>query len=281
MKKTSLYLSIALLALCSCGGRTKQHLQTIAETKLEEKITELTSEQTPAKAATVKAEGDLRLCENPSGMKAQLLERTAYLCSYNSETRLPNWVAWELTRDHTDGPNKRKGIAFQEDTEAEGRSVTTQDYSRSGYDRSHMCPAGDNKWSREAMEQSFLMTNICPQTHSLNAGDWNDLEEQCRKWAEEYGSVYIVSGPLLEGTQRKKIGKARVVVPEKFFKVVLTMEGSPRAIGYVFSNDDEHHPLEYYATTVDQVEQLTGLDFFPALPDEVENKIEAEERSTL
>ena len=98
--------------------------------------------------------------------------------------------------------------------------ATNMDYINSGYDRGHICPSGDNKWSEEAQLQSFLYTNCCPQLHNLNAGDWNELEGKCRKWAQQYGGVYIVSGPLLLNKKHKTIGKNKVVVPEAFFKVV-------------------------------------------------------------
>lgn len=96
------------------------------------------------------------LPEVSKGTPEKILKRFAYTCSFNPENNIPNWVAWELTADHTDGPYKRGGIKFQED-----EGVTTYDYTRSGYDRGHMCPSGDNKWSEEAQEESFLMTNMC------------------------------------------------------------------------------------------------------------------------
>ncbi|MBF1450033.1 MAG: DNA/RNA non-specific endonuclease, partial [Prevotella oris] len=116
--------------------------------------------------------GDDRLLTQlvPKDIPQQLLRRVGYVVSYNPETHIPNWVAWQLTESHTTGPYKRKGIEFQEDNEAEGVKVNTFDYSRSGYDRGHMCPSGDNKWDKTAQQQSFLMTNICPQNHNLNAG---------------------------------------------------------------------------------------------------------------
>ena len=155
---------------------------------------------------------------------APLLHRTGYVCCYNAETRLPHWVAWVLTSNHTTGPYKRNGIKFQEDTDVDAPRATHEDYIRSGYDRGHLCPSGDNKWSEEAQRQSFLMTNICPQTHNLNAGDWNEMEQQCRRWAEEYGTLYIVCGPILYRQKHKTIGRNKVVVPEAFFKVVLRLQ---------------------------------------------------------
>lgn len=209
--------------------------------------------------------------------EGQLLRRTAYTVLYDSDTRLPRWVAWHLTAAHTDGEHSRSGLKFAEDTDVPEPRATNDDYRNSGYDRGHLCPSGDNKWSREAQLQSFLYTNCCPQLHSLNAGDWNELEQRCRQWAEWFGDVYIVSGPVLdEGVKHKTIGPHKVVVPERFFKVVLRTSGTLAAIGFVCDNEDGGKQLAGYVVTVDEVERLTGIDFFPALPDDVESKVEAE-----
>lgn len=204
-----------------------------------------------------------------------LLERAAYMLSYTPATRLPVWVAWHLTADHTDGAYKRDGLKFAEDEDVPEPRATNMDYVNSGYDRGHICPSGDNRWSREAQVQSFLYTNCCPQLRNLNTGDWRELEEKCRVWAQRYGDIYIVSGPLLLNKKHKTIGKNKIVVPEAFFKVVLCMRGKPKAIGFIYRNEPANKKMSSYVNTVDDVERITGLDFFPALPDDVERKVEA------
>ena len=99
-----------------------------------------------------------------------------------------------------------------------------------------MCPSGDNKWDRKAQQDCFLFTNMCPQSHNLNGGDWNDLEMACRRWAKKYGEVYIVCGPMVD-TKHRTIGRNRVAVPYAFYKVVLRMSPSPRAIGFVYERE--------------------------------------------
>lgn len=205
----------------------------------------------------------------------QILRRTGYTVSYNADLRIPNWVAWRLTADHTTGEYKRGGIKFQEDGDVAEPRATDSDYRQSGYDRGHMCPSGDNKWSEVAQRESFLLTNVCPQVHNLNAGDWNEMEQQCRRWAMQYGEIYIVCGPILYRQQHKKIGTHKVVVPEAFFKVVLCMKGSPKAIGFIYKNVEGNRPKGDYVNTVDQVERITGYDFFANLPDDIEKKVEA------
>ena len=229
----------------------------------------------PAKRAeTVTADG-MEIPAPLSAVAEQILKRKAYTVSYNKDTRLPNWVAWHLTRGHASGDVPRAKGAFREDEETPEPRATREDYYNSGYDRGHMCPAGDNKWDETAMYESFLLTNMCPQNHSLNDGDWKEMEEQCREWAKQYGDIYIVCGPVLEDTKHKTIGKNKVVVPEAFFKVILRTSDTPQAIGFVYANKNGNQSKAYYMKTVDEVEQLTGIDFFPALPDDIEDKIEA------
>ena len=210
----------------------------------------------------------------------QVLHRKGYTTSYNATTKTPNWVAWHLTAAHTRGKQQRHEEKFMEDVDiALGSRATDNDYYNSRYDRGHMCPAGDNKWDKEAMAQSFLFTNICPQNHGLNKYEWNDLEIQCRDWAREYGAIDIVCGPIFSSTgDQKTIGRNKVWVPREFFKVVLCLrgEGSPKAIGFIYPNASASRKMFSYAMSVDEVERITGIDFFPQLDDKVEDRIEAD-----
>ena len=215
----------------------------------------------------------------------QILRRTGYTTSYNKETRCPNWVAWHLTKAHTYGRHQRKEELFTEDTDVEPRA-TDADYYNSRYDRGHMCPAGDNKWSEQSMSQTFLLSNICPQNHGLNKNAWNDLEIQCRDWAREYNSVDIVCGPVYRTATRsdgkmrasafqKYIGRNKVWVPDAFFKVVLCRSRQPKAIGFIYENRGGQQRMSDCMCSVDDIERITGIDFYPLLADDVENRIEA------
>ena len=214
----------------------------------------------------------------PKGIPEQRLRRKAYVSSFNRTTLMPNWVAWKLTAAHTDGDIQRKGVKFHPDDDVpEPYRVTTYDYMQSGYDRGHMCPAADNRWDRRAMDECFLMTNMCPQDHGLNAGDWNEMEMQCRRWAKEYGEVYIVAGPILYRGKHATIGQEhRVTVPEAFFKVVLCLKGTPKAIGFIYRNTDGNRPKGDYVNSIDEVERITGYDFFHGLNKKVQDKVEKE-----
>ena len=205
----------------------------------------------------------------PSPLKdvpEQLLYRTAYVVSYNKDTKLPNWVAWHLTAEHTHGNLKRSGNAWHEDPDVPTPRATWADYKGSGWTRGHICPAGDNKWDGDVMYESFLFTNCCPQNGKLNAGTWNSIEMSCRRWAERLGDIYIVSGPILFKQEHETIGKNKVVVPEAFFKVVAYLNGNKsKGIGFICRNTDGNRKKDLYVNSIKQVERVTGMTFFPHL----------------
>ena len=212
------------------------------------------------------------------GKDGQMLRRTAYTTSYNRETRTANWVAWALTGEHTTGPYKRDGYKFHEDSDVPAPRATNDDYFRSGYNRGHLCPSADNKWSEKAQSESFLFTNICPMNRNLDGGDWNDLEQACRRWAKRYEKLYIVCGPVYLDRDHRKLGKNKVVVPDQYFKVVMTFGkngNSPKALGFLYDNRSGRHQMSTYVHTVDDIERLTGFDFFPFLNDKLEAKVES------
>lgn len=271
-------LLIAVVALCSCDlAKNNKALISEAGKALVEELDQKDGEAGACDASAGSAEADDKLVmqTSPKGTPEQILKRTGYVASYNKTTLLPNWVAWHLTAERTEGSAKRSGVDFAEDTEVPEPRATDWDYYNSGYDRGHMCPAADNKWSKKAMEESFLFTNMCPQNGNLNRGDWNEMEMACRKWAKKYGDLYIVCGPILYKGKHKTIGKNKVVVPEAFFKVVLRTGDNPQAIGFIYKNTSGNRPKDSYVNTVDEVERITGIDFFPSLPDDVEKNVEA------
>ena len=213
--------------------------------------------------------------------QGQVIQRTGYTLSYHTKHRTPQWVAWELTKEETRG-NEERTNEFQPDPDVMGAKVVTYDYSHSGYDRGHMAPAGDMKWSKKAMQESFYMSNICPQDHNLNTEDWNDLENKSREWARRYGKVYIVCGPIYNGTRNEYIGDHRVKVPDAFFKVILiNHDRKQAALGFYFENKAGERPLSEYLVSVDKLEDMTGLDFFSTLPDDLENQLEKEIQKNL
>ncbi len=199
---------------------------------------------------------------------------TGFTVSFNPAHHVPNYVAWELTADETQGAETRSN-RFAQDTDVLG-CATLQDYRGSGYDRGHMAPAADMKWNAEAMNQCHLLTNIVPQDRSLNAGRWNALEQKCRTIAQRDSAIIIITGPVLSDRIQRTIGQTHVAVPERFFKVICAPYANPpRAIGFIMPNRQVRQPLQALTASVDQVEEITGFDFFSAFPDSMENIMES------
>lgn len=206
------------------------------------------------------------------------LERMGYTVSFNPEENIPNWVAWNLDSEKLVERESRND-KFTPDPDLDPESaITTHEYKGTGWDRGHMCPAADNRWHWRAMDESFYMTNICPQHHNLNRGDWKELEDACRRWAA-IEPVYIVCGPILYKTPKYGyIGtEHQIRIPDAFFKVVLTglESGEPRAVGFIYKNEAGNNKRDKYVNSIDEVERITSLDFFSALPDDIEEAIEA------
>ena len=205
----------------------------------------------------------------------QLIDYKGMVVSFNRQLHIPNWVAWELTRDEATGTEPRSN-AFAADPDV-GGCATPSDYRNSGYDRGHMAPAGDMKWDPETMRESFLLTNICPQAKGLNSGSWKKLEEKCRIWAQADSAIVIVCGPVLSDEPVEYIGDSRVAVPKRFFKVILSPYANPpRGIGFIMPNAAVKGGMQACAVSIDEVEAITGHDFFSALPDDVEADVESQ-----
>lgn len=204
---------------------------------------------------------------------SQIKEYTGFTVSFNKDNHTPNYVAWELLGSEVQNEVERSNN-FWQDSEIIG-CPAHRDYTNSGYDRGHMCPAADQKWSEEAMYDCFVMANMCPQDHQLNAGAWNTLENKERQWAQRDSALMIIAGPIYTDEDKQRIGDIGVRVPGAFFKVLAAPYLSePRGIAFVYPNMTSPGNMEGYAMSIRQLEELLGYDFFAALPDHIENSIE-------
>lgn len=229
-------------------------------------------EENKISSSREKYEG-LTYAANPSGTPEQIVEYEGFTVSFNKENKTPNWVAWELLGEETEGPVSRYNV-FWQDEKVEG-CPTTYDYTKSGYDRGHLCPAADQKWSENAMKDCFSLANIAPQDHSLNSGAWATLEKKERQWAKRDSAIVIIAGPIYQN-EEKRIGENGVKVPDAFFKVIIAPYlANPRGIGFVYPNMSSPGNMRDYSMSIDEVEKITGIDFFYNLPDSIEDKIEA------
>lgn len=217
----------------------------------------------------------------------KVVRRVGYTVSFNPALRIPNWVAWILTGDRLQqSVASRPGTeAFIPDPEIPGCPDRQYNYQEYRYERGHICPAADNKWSEKAMDECFYMSNICPMSPSLNHDEWNEIEEKCRDWAlHRYDTaIYIVGGivPSTAGQGGKGIPAFvgigdDIAVPGKVFKAVLRNDPEIgwTAIGYVFEQTGKTEMM-----TIDEIEEITGFDLFHNLPDNIEDKVEATDGS--
>lgn len=213
--------------------------------------------------------------EIPDDVPEILLKYNGFDVSFNPTHHQPNYCSWELTAEKANGQLPRKS-KFAPDKDVYG-CATLEDYRNSGYDRGHIVPAGDMKWDINAMADSHLLTNICPQDHALNGGRWASLENKCREWARRDSLLIIISGPVLSDRMPRAIGNTGVSVPERFFKIVFApYVNPPRAIAFIMPNSAPEEGLEALAVSVDDVETITGFDFFQCLPDDIESEIESQ-----
>ena len=229
------------------------------------------------------------ICADNNSPDHQIRNFQYYSLCYRESYEQAEWSAYCL-RDWMLQKNAKRTNDFRPDPEILTGSATLADYKRSGYDRGHLTPAGDMVFSKEAMSETFYMSNMCPQAAAFNRGIWKDLEDQVREWVRTYGAAYIVSGPVLlkPADEYLSIGESKVAVPEFFYKVILVPifedgleQDSPEecadlmAIAFVIPNKGCDGDFWRYAASVDEAEQITGLDFFPLLEDDIEERVES------
>lgn len=209
------------------------------------------------------------------GKEGDLLCRTGHLLAHDSEKKTPVWVIEHLTAERAEGTLPRLN-RFQADPDLEkGKRAELSDYKGSPYDRGHMAPAADMRWSKEAMKECFYLSNMVPQVgNGMNRGIWKNLEEHVRSWATERGELYIFTGPIYDGGVKKTIGKNKVAVPTHLYKIIYDPT-KKTAIAFIMPNkllDTKDMPK--YIVAIRDVEEKTGLDFLSSLDKESQDEIE-------
>ncbi|GAA4276852.1 DNA/RNA non-specific endonuclease [Aquimarina mytili] len=210
----------------------------------------------------------------PTSTTGTIITHNHYSLSYSEKHEQAEWVAYHLKKEHLSS-NEFKRPYFEVDKRVRTSSADWRNYKKSGYDRGHLCPAGDRRFSYDAFEETFLTSNVTPQNHQFNSGIWNDLEQKVRYWAKTYNGVYVVTGGVLSDNL-KTIGYEAVSVPKYFYKIILNKNAdTPRMIAFLMEAKDSKASLKEFVVSVDHIEELTGIDFFPKLEDDVEVKLEA------
>jgi endonuclease G len=209
------------------------------------------------------------------GTDGDILCRTGFLLSHDSYYKTPSWVIEHLTTVKASGTLARQGSFKPDPALKQGERAELVDYKKSGYDRGHMAPAADMKWDQQAMKECFYMSNMVPQVgRNMNQGIWRILEEKVRQWALKRKELYIVTGPVYEGEEVEVIGPNEVAVPTKLYKIILD-PGKMEAIAFVMPNQELNtEDMPNYIVSIREVEDLTGLDFFPEIEKKVQDLIE-------
>jgi endonuclease G len=214
-----------------------------------------------------------------------LLDESVYVASYNPANKVPNWVSWNLNRSYLGHLPRRNDFRADTLLPSNFPRVTPEEYRQSGYDRGHMCPSADREDSPEHNGATFLMTNIMPQLHELNAGPWEQLEERERELAKRPGTeLFIIAGGVFANPP-PTIGHG-VAVPKANYKIIVVLNGGRSAadvtpdtevIATIMPNERAAgmHPWTDYVTSVDEIERQSGYDFLSKVPEDVQRVIEA------
>lgn len=267
MRQIAIIITAFIVGSCACGS--------IPKAGPVEKQEAIRSARPAIPSAKTPPKQNPKLELPASGSHDVIVSHLGYTASYNQEWLISNWVAYELTREELDG-NEKGETSFQWDPDIKGTQAWREDYSGSGWDKGHLIPRADLKWSAKAYSESFYFTNICPQNHDFNAGAWLTTENMARRIARQYGSVYVVCGPLVYDNQYGTIGEHKVTVPDAFFKAFLICDdGEYSAIGIVMNNSSERQSLKPCAMTVDELENKCGLDLFHGLDKTIQESVEA------
>ena len=239
----------------------------------EKYVTSLNEKQEIAEAQTRYSEPS-KFTEDflPKSTTGEIVKHDYYILSYNKKHLQSEWVAYALHPSHL-SDNSFKRPYFEIDNKVKGGSADWRNYQKSGYDRGHLCPAGDRRFSFEAYKETFLTSNASPQDRGFNSGIWNRLEIQIRNWVSKKGEMYIITGGVLKDGL-PTIGSEKVSVPEYFYKIVVTYnQDKPVSIAFLIPNKATSNHISTFVTSVSDIENTTGLSFFTNLPQEIEAQL--------
>lgn len=207
----------------------------------------------------------------------QIVKHQFYTLSYHEKHEQAEWVAYHLEENQLINANFKRPY-FVQDNKVVTKSADWRNYKKSGYDKGHLCPAADREFSQVAYNETFLTSNIAPQLHDFNAGIWNRLEQKTRYWAKKHKSVYVITGGILTD-DLPSIGAEQVSVPKYFYKILMNnSDGDYKMIAFLIPHQKTDKALYEYVVTVDEIEKKTGIDFFPALPNSIENRLESQRK---
>jgi len=209
----------------------------------------------------------------PTSNCGEIIHYKYYSVSFCEDDRISEWSIYYMTPDRI-GISKRTND-FRQDTSLHHRDASLKDYKGSGFDRGHLVPAADMSLDKERMSQTFFMTNITPQDPSLNRGMLNSLESQVRSWIYDLDTIVVITGCVDTSSKHQTIGDGKVRVPEFFYKVLIDVNRM-KSIAFFLPNEKAENSLYDYVCSIEYLEEVTGLDFFYKLPDDIEESFESE-----
>ena len=204
-----------------------------------------------------------------------IIDRPGYALGYDELHEQAAWVICRLTAEELRTKVSSRSDDFRADPDIPTGSAMPADYKKSGFDRGHMAPAADMAHSARTMSDSFYMSNICPQRPECNRKIWKNLENQVRKFALAEQDVYIVAGPIFLKTPLRTIGANKVAVPDAFYKIIYDQTPPQKMLAFIVPNDGSSAPLQSFVVTGGRVEEITRLDFFPLLPQSLQEELES------
>lgn len=270
-------LVVAVVLLCySACYRTPQ--RTVEPKAVKEQVVEPKAKRLDV---DIKITSELQL---PLYTDSTFLIRNSdarYAIMYDTMHCQPRWVAYMLTAKEVGYKGVERSNRFKEDpfiTIMGWEQASNNDYKGSGYDKGHLLPSADRDDSRAENDATFLFSNISPQLPSLNRRVWAKLEGKVREWAAKYDTLYVVTAPILSDAPRQKLGNSSITIPDYFYKVLMARQGEEYvSIGFVLPNrSDVASDINSFAKSVDEVEALTGIDFFWMVEDSIESRMESE-----
>ena len=210
----------------------------------------------------------------PNSTFGSIARHEYYILSYSEPHEQAEWVAYPLKREHLTNASRKRPY-FIEDPKIKSKSADWRNYRGSGYDRGHLVPAGDRRFSEQAYNETFYTSNISPQDRDFNAGIWNRLEQKVRYWCKTYGDLVVITGGVLED-RLEEIGEEDVDVPEAFYKIIYreTKNGA-EVISFLIPNQESNLSLENFVVSIDKLEQETKLDFFAKQSETWQEKTES------
>lgn len=267
MKYFSILLTYTLITLniLSCNGQNTDDLIKAQQDKLNEQqnqvegiIDEIENLKLQRIQETIK-----KYLPKLSG-NHEIIYHSAFVLSYNEDHEQADWVMHVIPKDVITGTVTRTND-FRIDSSVSTGSANVADYWNSGYDRGHLAPSADFRWSKKALSESYYYSNMSPQNPELNRNSWNNLEMQVREWVVDHGELIVITGPILdENLPKVQQGSYRVSIPKAYYKIIVDMNSpQPKAIAFLMPNKSFTDKISNYVVTIDSIESITNIDFFP------------------